>query len=90
LAELLVQRTAYARERLAAIPGVALAHEQPVVREFPVRIDGDLDAVVERCRDRGINPGYRLSDNELLVAITEQRTRAEIDRLAATIEEALA
>jgi glycine dehydrogenase subunit 1 len=89
LAELLAQRTAYARERLAAIPGVTLAHGQPVVREFPIRVDGDLDAVIERCRGAGINPGYRLSDDELLVAITEQRTRADIDKLAATIEAVL-
>jgi glycine dehydrogenase subunit 1 len=89
LAELLVQRTAYARDRLAAIPGVSLAHNQPVVREFPIRIDGDVDAVVQHCHDEGINPGYRLANDELLVAITEQRTRAEIDRLATTIEEAL-
>src|SRR5205814_10279575 len=33
LGELLLQRTHYARERLAALEGVALAHEQPVVRE---------------------------------------------------------
>ena len=90
LAELLAQRTAYARERLAAIPGVSLAHHQPVVREFPIRVDGDLDRVVERCRAAGINPGYRLSGDELLVAITEQRTRAHIDLLADTIAEALA
>jgi glycine dehydrogenase subunit 1 len=90
LAELLVQRTAYARERLASIPGVTLAHDQPVVREFPVRVDGDLDVVIERCRGAGINPGYRLSEHELLVAITEQRTRADIDMLAETIEGALA
>ena len=90
LAELLVQRTAYARERLASIPGVTLAHGQPVVREFPIRVDGDLDAVIEQCSGAGINPGYRLSDDELLVAITEQRTRADIDRLAETIEAALA
>jgi glycine dehydrogenase subunit 1 len=91
LAELLVQRTAYARERLAAIPGVELAHTQPVVREFPIRIDGDLGAVMEHCYDAGINPGYRIRGADwLLVAITERRTRAEIDRLAETIEEALA
>ncbi len=93
LAELLVQRTAYARERLAAIPGVTLAHTQPVVREFPIRIDGDLGAVIDHLRHSaaGINPGYRLPDEDwLLVAITEQRTRADVDRLAATIEEALA
>jgi glycine cleavage system P protein (glycine dehydrogenase) subunit 1 len=90
LAELLVQRTAYARERLAAIPGVELAHTRPVVREFPIRIDGDLGAVIEHCFAAGINPGYRIPGVDwLLVAITEQRTRADIDRLAATIEEAL-
>jgi len=89
LAELLVQRTAYARERLAAINGVTLSHQQPVVREFPIRVDGDLDAVIEYCVTHGINPGYRLSERELLVAITEQRTRAEIDTLAEAIEEAL-
>ncbi len=90
LAELLVQRTAYARERLAAIPGVTLAHSQPVVREFPIHVDGNLGAVIERCRDAGINPGYRLSSDQLLVAITEQRTRADIDLLAGAIGAALA
>jgi glycine dehydrogenase subunit 1 len=89
LAELLVQRTAYARERLAAIPGVTLAHTQPVVREFPIEIEGDLDAVIAACRDAGINPGYRLSGDELLIAITELRTREHIDLLVATIETAL-
>jgi glycine dehydrogenase subunit 1 len=89
LAELLVQRTAYARERLDAITGVALSHNQPVVREFPIRIFGDVDATIAHCLANGINPGYRISDNELLVAITERRTRADIDRLADTIEEAL-
>jgi glycine dehydrogenase subunit 1 len=90
LAELLVQRTAYARERLAAVAGIELSHTRPVVREFPVRLLGDVDAAVEHCLARGINPGYRLSDDELLVAITERRTRADIDRLAETLAEALA
>ena len=90
LAELLAQRTAYARERLAAIPGVTPVHQQPVVREFAIRIDGDMDAVLARCRAAGINPGYRYAEDCLLVAITEKRTRAQIDLLADTIAEALA
>jgi len=90
LGELLVQRTAYAREQLAAIPGVSLSHSQPVVREFPIRIEGGVDRIIAHCRAVGINPGYRLSEDELLIAITEQRTRAQIDRLVATIKEALA
>jgi glycine dehydrogenase subunit 1 len=90
LAELLVQRTAYARERLDALTGVALSHTRPVVREFPIRIYGHVDAAIEHCRSKGINPGYRLSDNELLIAITEQRTRADIDLLVDTIAEGVA
>jgi glycine dehydrogenase subunit 1 len=49
----------------------------------------DLDALFERARAEGINPGYRLGrdypeyEDGLLVAITERRTRADIDRLAA-------
>jgi glycine dehydrogenase subunit 1 len=89
LGELLVQKTAYAREQLASITGVSLAHTQPVVREFPIRIDGDVDRVIAHCKAQGINPGYRLSDNELLVAITEQRSRAQIDSLVSAVKEAL-
>ena len=43
LGELLVRRTAYARERLAAVEGVELLHEAPVVREFAVRLDAPVD-----------------------------------------------
>jgi glycine dehydrogenase subunit 1 len=90
LAELLVQRTAYARAELAQLPGVSLSHEQPVVREFPIRIDGDLDAVIAHCRAHGIHPGYRLSEDELLVAITELRTKDHIDRLVSVLGEGIA
>ncbi len=60
LGELLVRRTAYARERLAAVDGVELLHEAPVVREFAVRLDAPVDRVLERCAERGIAAGYPL------------------------------
>jgi glycine dehydrogenase subunit 1 len=62
-----------------------------VVREFAVRVP-DLDALFARARKAGINPGYRLGrdypeyEDGLLVAITERRTRADIDRLAEVVE----
>src|SRR5205807_9297280 len=75
LAELMLQRTAYAREQLSELPGVSLLHPQPVVREFAVRVEAPVERVVERCRVEGINPGYPLGDEYgaggLLVAITE-------------------
>ena len=77
------------------IHGVGLLHDQPVVREFAIRLDAPVEKVIARCRERGVNPGYplhrdypELADG-LLVAITEQRTRADIDRLAEVLEGAL-
>jgi glycine dehydrogenase subunit 1 len=96
LVELLIQRTAYARVRLAAIDGVTVVHERPVVREFAIRLDAPVEPVVARCRAQGINPGYPLSADYpeyadcLLVAITERRTRADIDRLADALGAAVA
>jgi glycine dehydrogenase subunit 1 len=96
LGELLLQRTHYARERLVALDGVEALHAQPVVREFAVRLDADVRRVIERCQDQGVNPGYALGHDYpehadgLLVAITEQRSRADIDRLADVLRAAVA
>jgi glycine dehydrogenase subunit 1 len=98
LGELLLARTHYARETLAAIEGVERMHEQPVVREFALRLDADVAAVRRRCLAAGVNPGVDLQalsgrDQDrggLLVALTERRSRADIDRLAAVLADAVA
>jgi len=88
LGELIAQRTAYARERLAGLHGVELLHDAPVVREFAVRVDAPMEEVLDRVSDEGIAAGYPLAreypeyENGLLVAITERRSKADIDRLA--------
>jgi glycine dehydrogenase subunit 1 len=96
LVELMIQRTAYARERLGSIDGVTLLHSRPVVREFAIRVQAPVDRVIARCREQGVNPGYPLGrdyqehSDALLVAVTERRTRADIDRLASVLEAAVA
>jgi glycine dehydrogenase subunit 1 len=96
LVTLLLQRTAYARDRLSGLDGVSLLHQQPVVREFAIRLDAPAESVIARCREQGINPGYPLGRDDpeladcLLVAITEQRTRGQIDRLAEVLGAAVA
>jgi glycine dehydrogenase subunit 1 len=83
LAELMLRRTHYAREALGLEP----INAGPVVREFAVRAP-DLDSLFSRAREAGINPGYRLARDYpeyadgLLVAITERRTKEQIDALA--------
>jgi glycine dehydrogenase subunit 1 len=83
LGELMLRRTHFAREAL----GLEQINPGPVVREFAVRVP-DLDGLFDRARAQGVNPGYRLAEtypeyeDGLLVAITERRSRADIDRLA--------
>ncbi|WP_205698687.1 aminomethyl-transferring glycine dehydrogenase subunit GcvPA [Conexibacter sp. SYSU D00693] len=100
LAELLLQRTAYARDALTALDGVTATHEQPVVREFAVdlAVDGveGVRRVIRRCQEQGVNPGFAVGREleehpaALLVALTEQRTKADIDRLADVLGAAVA
>jgi glycine dehydrogenase subunit 1 len=88
LAELMLRRTHYARESL----GLEAINPGPVVREFAVRVP-DLDGLFERARAERVNPGYRLGrdypeyEDGLLVAITERRTREDIERLARLVSE---
>jgi glycine dehydrogenase subunit 1 len=90
LGELLLARTHYARETLCALDGVQALHTQPVMREFALRLDADVAEVKRRCAAQGVNPGVDLEQitgreedrGGLLVAITEQRSRGDIDHLA--------
>ncbi len=96
LAELMLRRADYARRTLAAVPGVRTLHDQPIAREFAVALDAPVAAVIERCAAEGVNPGYALGReypeyaDGLLVAITERRSRADIDRLADVLGRAVA
>ncbi len=98
LGELLLARTDYARKALTGMEGVEALHSQPAIREFALRLDGDVAAIRRRCIQRGVNPGVDLQAltgreqdrGGLLVALTERRTRADIDRLADVLAAALA
>jgi glycine cleavage system P protein (glycine dehydrogenase) subunit 1 len=96
LGELLVRRTAYARQALAAVDGVELLHDAPVVREFAVALDAPVDDVLDRLAERGIGGGFALGrdyaefENGLLVAVTERRSREDIDHFAQALGEVVA
>ncbi len=59
-------------------------------------LDAPVDQVLDRCAAEGIGAGYPLGgdypehENGLLVALTERRSRADIDRLAAVLGKAVA
>ena len=81
--------TRYAREALLEIEGVEPVAATPVLREFGVRLRVPAEVVVERMAEEGFLAGVPLGDEYgggLLVAVTERRTRAEIDAYAYALE----
>ena len=98
LGELLARRTAYARQLLGSLESFELLHDAPVVREFAVRSKKSLDDVIGTGRP-GIGPDvpvyplgrdYPEYEDCFLVAITEQRSKEDIDFLADYLEDASA
>ena len=78
----------YARERLEAAGVQPVFPAREVFKELVVRVGRPARDVVRDARAKGVHPGYPLGrdyegmDDCLLVAVTEKRTTAEIDRLA--------
>jgi len=97
-AHLCYQKAHYAAARLAELPGcdVNLSEVTPFFKEFVVSLPVAADALVDRCERAGVVPGLALSRyyperrNELLVAVTEQYSREQIDRLVETVGASLA
>ena len=72
----------YLREGMLALPGVKPLVGAPVVREFAVALPVAVDLVVERMADEGFLAGLPVGtggQEGLLVAVTEKRTKAEMD-----------
>ena len=93
VAALCLAKAHYAAERLAGLPGVSLRFaDAPFFKEFVISFDGTpAHEVRRRVIEHGIDPGLDLGrfddalERAMLVAVTEQRTRSEIDRLVETV-----
>jgi glycine dehydrogenase subunit 1 len=84
---------AYANERL----GRPLSFpERPTFKEFAIRLARPARDVIRDARAQGVHPGYAIGrdyegmDDVLLVAVTEKRSPADIDRLAEVLDEVAA
>ena len=58
----------------------SLVYDQPFFNEFYVEYDGDVDTLYQRFIDAGFLGGVKF-DNGILFAVTEKRTKEEIDNL---------
>jgi glycine dehydrogenase subunit 1 len=86
-------KASYAFDRLTAIPGVEAAFPgRAFFKEFAVRLPRPAEAVRDALVEQGFLAGVPAADDPLLllVAVTERRSREEIDALAEALEGALA
>ena len=94
--ELSAAKAHYAAERLAKIPGVSLRFAAPFFKEFALKLPKPPERVAARVARQGFLAGVPLKSFDrslgdcLLVAVTEKRTKAEIDTFAAALEKAVA
>ena len=78
----------YAKRRLVAAGFELVFPERTTFKEFAVRVGRSAKDAVATARSRGVHPGYALGrdyaglDDALLVAVTEQRSLQDIERLA--------
>jgi glycine dehydrogenase subunit 1 len=94
--ELSLAKAHYAAERLRQIPGVSLRFPGAFFKEFTLKLPKPPERVAARLAKDRILAGVPLKAFDrkladcLLVAVTEKRTREEIDVLAAALAKAVA
>jgi glycine dehydrogenase subunit 1 len=94
VAELCCRKAHYAADRLKLIEGCSLLFERPFFKEFVLKYEGGADVAIRRAAAANIDIGPALShlpgldslsaddkEKSLLIAVTESRTRDEIDHL---------
>jgi glycine dehydrogenase subunit 1 len=96
LALLCARKADHLRARLLQIPGVTPFTKGPLVREFALRLPRPAAAVISALSARGYLAGvdagrfYTGLDDVLVLAVTERRTRAEMDAFAQALADELA
>ena len=88
-AELCVRKAHYAAAELCKLPGVSLRFSTPFAKEFTLCLPRDATPVLARLRAVGYLAGLPLGrwytelSNCVTIAVTEKRTKEEIDGLVA-------
>lgn len=63
------------------------AFQHPFFNEFCIKYNGDVDALLNKLEANGILGGVKVSEHVLMMAVTEKRTKEEVDHLIALCHE---
>ncbi len=88
-ANLCLQKAHYLADELCKLPGVSLKYQEPFFKEFTLQVPGDATALLEKLLKAGYHGGLALGrwypslGNCVTIAVTEKRTRVELDGFVA-------
>lgn len=71
----------YLHDALIATGLFSNKYERPFFNEFCVKYNGDVDHLQQRFIENGILGGVKVDTDTLMFAVTEKRTKEEIDKL---------
>lgn len=95
-ANLCLQKAHYLADELCKLPGVSLRWKLPFFKEFTVQVPGNVPAFLEKLLASGYHGGLSLGTwypslgNCVTIAVTEKRTRAELDGFVSAFKKCLA
>jgi glycine dehydrogenase subunit 1 len=93
-ADLCLRKAHYLADELKKVAGVELAFKRPFFKEFTVNVPGSAAAVIDRLLQAKIHAGlplgrwYPALANAITIAVTEKRTRQELDGYVAALRSA--
>ncbi|MSQ93560.1 MAG: aminomethyl-transferring glycine dehydrogenase subunit GcvPA [Gemmataceae bacterium] len=94
-ANLCLQKAHYLADELCKLPGVSLRFKQPYFKEFTVQVPGDAKALLANLLKAGFHGGlslgrwYPMLGNCVTIAVTERRTRAELDGFVSAFRQSI-
>ena len=71
----------YLAQQLIATGHFTMTYKGEFFNEFCVNYDGDVDDLLSHLADHGILGGVKMGDHTLMMAVTEKRSKEEIDQL---------
>lgn len=92
VARLNINKAHYAQQKLAKVSGVTVPFAKPFFNEFVIQLNKPVKDILDKLLELGILAGYDLGrdypelEGHLLIAVTEMRTKEEIDQLADALE----
>ena len=81
-----IQKASYMKQLLSDNNFNVLNHTSSL-REFLVQTDRSADEIILSMGDKGFLAGIKYDDNKILVAVTEKRTKAQIDEYVKSLTE---